>query len=78
MYLAELLYWHKAPRALCSDSEALLDVPRTKLKYYGDKSFMKAAPILWNKLPLIIRKMSELDAVKRAVETHLYRSAFSD
>ena len=62
VYLAELLHWHKAPRALRSDSQALLDVPRTKLKYYGDRSFMKAAPILWNNSPLSISKIDELDA----------------
>ena len=30
------------------------------------------------KLPLSIRKISELHAFKRAVKTHLFRSAFSD
>jgi hypothetical protein len=76
-YLAELLNLYKAPRTLRSDSQALLEVPKTKFKYFGDRSFFKAAPVLWNKLPLYIRKISDLEAFKCALKTHLYRAAFS-
>ena len=35
-YLQVLLMWHKAARSLRSNDLALLDVPNTKLKHYGD------------------------------------------
>jgi hypothetical protein len=76
-YLRELLVWHKAPRSLRSNDLALLEVPRTRLKFYGDRAFVKAAPVLWNKLPLHIRVMDDLNAFKRSLKTHLYKVAYN-
>ena len=59
-YLEELLQWHQASRALRSSSLSQLEVPRTRLKYYEDRSFVKVAPSLWNRLPLKLREMSDL------------------
>jgi hypothetical protein len=75
-YLCELLVWHKAPRSLRSNDLALLEVPRTRLKFYGDRAFAKAAPVLWNKLPLDIRVIDDLNAFKRRLKTHLYEVAY--
>ncbi len=33
----------------------MLQVPRASLKYAGDKSFQKAAPMLYNALPVTIK-----------------------
>ena len=75
-YLEELLVWHKAPRSLRSNDRKLLVVPRTKLKYFGDRAFVKAAPVLWNSLPLSMRQITELDSFKSCLKTQLYRKAF--
>ena len=34
----------------------LLAVPKTKTKFYGDRSFTAMAPRLWNALPVYIKK----------------------
>ncbi len=75
-YLTELIKWHQAPRSLRSNSQLLLEVPRTKLKFYGYRAFVKAAPILWNSLPLHLRQITELDLFKRTLKTHLFKVAF--
>ena len=75
-YLKELLVCYEAPRALRSNAKNLLAVPRTKLKYFGDRAFVKAAPVLWNSLPLSMRQITELDSFKSSLKTHLYRKAF--
>ena len=40
-------------KGLRSDNQLLLDVPKStlQLKYYGDRAFSVAGPILWNALP---------------------------
>ena len=75
-YLQELLKWHQAARTLRSNSLAMLQVPRTRLKYYGDRAFEKAAPFLWNALPHNLRQMSDLVEFKCALKTHLFKVAF--
>ena len=54
----------------------LLVVPPTKLKTYGDRSFNKAAPLLWNKLPYHIRSCSKLDQFKRHLKSNLFNIAY--
>ena len=54
----------------------LLVVPPTKLKTYGDRSFNKAAPLLWNKLPYHIRSCNKLDQFKRHLKSHLFSIAY--
>ena len=75
-YLKELLDWYAAPRSLRSNSQFKLVQPRTRLKTYGDRAFIKAAPLLWNGLPLHLRKMTDIDDFKSGLKTHLYRCAF--
>ena len=75
-YLRELLQWYKAPRSLRSNALAKLVVPKTRLKNYGDRAFVKAAPCLWNGLPLSLRQISDVDEFKSALKTHLYRVAY--
>ena len=44
----------------------------TRLKSYGDRTFAKAAPLLWNQLPLQIRETDSLDAFKSMLKTHMF------
>ena len=54
----------------------LLVVPPTKLKTYGDRSFNKAAPFLWNKLPYHLQSCNKLDQFKRHLKSHLFNIAY--
>ena len=45
------------------------------LMFYGDRTFAKAAPVLWNKLPLKIRLIDELNVFKGSLKT-LYELAY--
>ena len=46
------------------------------LKTYGDRSFNKAAPLLWNELPYHIRSCNKLDQFKRHFKSHLFNIAY--
>jgi hypothetical protein len=75
-YLSELLHWHVSPRTLRSSDKKLLAIPKTNLKTYGDRTFAKAAPTLWNKLPLEMRQISDINEFKIELKTHLYKVAY--
>ena len=50
-----------------------LQIPHIRTKVtLGDRSFLCAAPRLWNKLPLDIRKSQSLESFKVKVKTHLF------
>ena len=64
---------------LCSTAPAgdLLDMrnwfePFTR-NGYGDRAFSRAAPRLWNKLPLDIRRLPNLGAFKARLKAHLLK-----
>ena len=55
----------------------LLASPRFKTKKtMGDRSFMVAAPVLWNSLPLSVRQAKDIDDFKRSVKYYLFSKAF--
>ena len=76
-YLEEVPKWHQAPRTLRSPSLEMLQLPRTRLKYYGDEELVITAPSLWNAPPHQFRQMSTLAKFKSAPKTHLFKVAFS-
>lgn len=55
LYLTELLSFQNPSRTLRSCDQALLTVPRSRLKHRGDRAFTVSDPELWNSLPLHIR-----------------------
>ena len=56
-----------------NDNGILLVSPRLKpKKTMGDRSFMVAAPALWNSLPLSVRQAKDIDSFKRLVKTYLF------
>lgn len=75
-YLSELLTPYAPVRSVRSESQFLLNVPRSRLKTRGDRAFSVAAPKLWNNLPLHIRAAPTLDSFKSALKTHLFTLAF--
>ena len=49
-----------------------------RTKSYGERRFDKAAPTLWNSLPLSLRNVNSLDVFKRELKTHFFRIAFKN
>lgn len=76
-YLSELLTIRDSGRSLRSSNQLLLEVPRTKSKHWGDRSFSVAGPRLWNKLPPDMRTITDLGLFKSRLKTHLFRLAFN-
>ena len=77
-YLLDLLTRHLPSCALRSSSAPLLlDVPRTRLKTYGDRSFSAFVPVHWNQLPGYIRSLDSISSFKTALKTHLFRNYYT-
>ena len=78
-YLQELLILYHPTRTLrSSSSPLLLDVPRTRLKTFGDRSFSVFVPNVWNKLPENIRICQTTSSFKTALKTFLFSNYFND
>ena len=74
-YLPELLHRHAPVRQTRSAEKDLLVVPtmRTKIK---SRSFSHATPSVWNSLPEDLKEKNSINSFKRALNTHLFRSAY--
>ena len=59
-----------------SNSKCLIEVPRTYLKTYGDRSFSFAAATEWNSIPLEIRQAETVEVFKQNVKTYLFKIYF--
>ena len=68
-YISNLLSFCSSSYSLCSCSNKLLQVPRPKLKSYGDRSFSIAGPKLWNSVPTSLRNADSLDSFKKHLKT---------
>ena len=64
--------YYTSRRALRSQDQHLLQVPRTRTQYYGSRTFSAVAPTLWNSLPLYIRTAPTMDSFKRALKQYLF------
>jgi hypothetical protein len=76
-YLQELITPYKPNRALWSENSMCLHPPNdVRTNSYCARRFDKAAPTLWNSLPLSLRNVISLDVFKRELKTHYFRIAF--
>lgn len=75
-YLCDLVEPFIPARRLRSADSHLLRERATRTRY-GDRSFAAASPFLWNKLPLKLRIVSNLNSFKRDLKTHLFKHAFN-
>ncbi len=57
------------PRQLKCKDQYQLQVPLTSLKYAGERSFQKAAPMLYNALPVTIKTAPSLEVFKKRLKT---------
>ena len=76
-YLKELLVLYSPSRDLRSKDKFLLDDVTTRYKKYGDRTFGKAAYLLWNKLPAEIRLLPSVESFKSQLKTHLFKQAYN-
>ena len=75
-YISDLISYKHAPRVLRSNNKGLLHIPPCKLKSYGERAFSRAAPQLWNSLPVALRQSPTLDKFRKDIKTHLFKRAF--
>ena len=75
-YLAELVNTYVPSRTLRSSSQNLLQVPAPRTKTYGQRAFSTMAPMLWNALPINIRKATSVPQFKNLLKKHLFRVAY--
>jgi hypothetical protein len=77
-YLSDLLLMHNPGKNLRSSCDPiLLNIPKSRLKTFGDRAFSVAAPHLWNTLPLHIRSSKSTAVFKRNLKTHLFNLAYN-
>ena len=76
-YLSDKLKIKHETRNLRSNNLNLLSEPITNLAKYGDISFSKVAPILWNSLPLELRRIDSLNLFKKKLKTFLFTKFYS-
>jgi hypothetical protein len=49
---------------------------KTRLKYFGDRSFPKCAPVLGNQLPFEIKQGDNKSSFERKLKTHSFEDAY--
>ena len=77
LYISNLLSFYTPSRNLRSNEKLLLIEPKSKHSW-GDRSFVVAAPRLWNELPLSIRTSPSLEVFKKNLKTYLILQAYVD
>ena len=76
-YISNLLSFCSSSYSLRSCSNKLLQVPRSKLKSYGDRRFSIAGPKLWNSISASLRNADSLNSFQKHLKTYLFHQAFS-
>ena len=76
VYLSQLISPYTPTRSLRSENALLLTVPSFNLQTFGRKSFSVSAPLVWNPLPLSLRKTDSLATFKRHLKTYLFNKCF--
>ena len=75
-YIQQLITPNVPVRKLRSEDMCLLNVPSSRLQRFGERSFSRAAPVMWKNLPDNIRKASNLVTFKTNLKTHLFKLSF--
>lgn len=77
-YLTDSVKLKSATRySLRSSNQALLEVPTTRCKTFGDRSFYFIGPCLWNTLPFSIRMSPTIGVFKQQLKTFLFKKAYA-
>ena len=77
--LRDWLHVYQPRRSLRSSSQGLLlEIPSSRLKSCGDRSFSYASSTEWNKLPLEVRSRCTVSSFKSALTTFFFMDYFTD
>ena len=76
-YLIETIQPYHPARTLGSQDKALLIVPKSKTRSYGDRHFSVSSAKLWNVLPNYIKNSNSVQYFKRQLKTYLFTQAFA-
>ena len=71
-YLSSLLSSYEPSRQLRSSSKQLLNVPRCKLRTFGENAYCSYAPRLWNVLPADIKSSSSIGQFKSKLKSYSF------
>ena len=78
VYIRELLHLKQHKRETRSSHDFLmLQVPRTRLKTLGDRTFSFTAATHWNALPLELRSVPSLSVFKQQLTTFLFKRSYT-
>ncbi len=75
-YLCDLITEYVPARALRSQHQLLLTVPKPRHPSIGQRSFNYAAATLWNSLPTDIKLSKSLNIFKSQLKTLFFRTAY--
>jgi hypothetical protein len=75
-YLSDTLQYKPTTRTLRSSNKCLLHVPNYRLASFGGRAFSRAAPRLWNTLPLELRQKPTFNSFRKNLKTHIFTPAF--
>ncbi len=75
-YLCDLIDKKLPTCSLRNYDDFLLVEPKTKFNTYGDRAFSKAAPFLWNPLPIDIHRSPNVACFKQRLKTYLFKLPF--
>lgn len=76
-YLKELIKPYCPARALRSQNKGLLVVPKVSKIRTGARAFSHQAPLLWNRLPVLVREADTVPIFKSRLKTFLFDTAYS-
>ncbi|XP_067661024.1 uncharacterized protein [Haliotis asinina] len=75
-YLSNMLSSYSSSRNLRPNSQDMPNVPRCRLKTFGQRSFTHAAPTLWNSLPYNLKTINNFDLFKSKLKTNFSQQYF--
>ena len=71
IYLSTLLHSYHPVRSLRSADQQLLESPPSRTKF-GSRAFRRAAPSVWNKIPLAVRSAPSISTFKNHLKTYYF------
>ena len=77
-YLSELLSSYTPNFNLRSGSEYKLNIPKTRLKTYGDRAFSSVSPAMWNRIPENIKRSPDVNSFKKQLKTYMFKCVYNN
>ena len=75
-YLSSLLAYYHPTRTLSSSSKQLLQIPKCRLRNFGENAFSHFGPKIWNSLPVEIKYAKSVEQFKSKLKTYLFKQCY--